>query len=106
VQEFVPELFRPEIICAGNVALKESACKGDSGGPLMIFDTRDFRYVQVGIVAGGINPENCGDRDFPTIYTRLDDPEVFDFVKSKVEEKGKFVLNLLLIKVSKFSGSK
>ncbi len=56
---------------------------GDSGGPLVHFSP-DFgvgrpRYVQLGIVSGGV--AGCGDRDLPGIYPRMDHPDILDFVK-------------------------
>ena len=36
---------------------------------------------------------NCGDRDFPSIFVRLDDPQVLDFISSALDGKkfeGKF----------------
>jgi len=41
VDIYLPRLFQPNLICAGagyNNSEK-GPCKGDSGGPLMIFDT-------------------------------------------------------------------
>jgi secreted trypsin-like serine protease len=51
---------------------------GDSGGPLMIFNTSQGQYVQVGIVSGGVS--HCGNTDIPDIYVRLDHPEVAGFI--------------------------
>ena len=56
------------------------SCKGDSGGPIVKFETsgENVHYVQIGIVQGGIG--RCGSRRYPGIYVRLDDPEILDFV--------------------------
>jgi len=31
-------------------------------------------------VTGGVSPD-CGDREIPGIYTRVDNPEILDFIK-------------------------
>ncbi len=58
------------------------SCKGDSGGPLVYFSTLDGsrKYVQVGIVVGGIG--RCGNNIFPGVYVRTSDKKVLDFIKS------------------------
>ena len=68
-------------MCAGYEVGGFGACPGDSGGPLMryVTDTATPKYVQLGIVQGGVNV--CGDKLFPDIYTRIEDPEVFNFIQ-------------------------
>ena len=89
VKEYLPKLFQPYILCAGNIATKQGSCSGDSGGPLMIFNTRTNQYDQIGIVAGGINPNDCGNTNFPGVYTRLDHPEILSFIHTYVTQQGK-----------------
>jgi secreted trypsin-like serine protease len=79
-------------VCAGNQAAKQGSCKGDSGGPLKIFDTGSGSYVQIGIVAGSVNLGDCGTKNYPVVFTRLDHPEIYDFIESIVSELGKFIL--------------
>jgi len=69
-------------MCAGNEVTRQSSCKGHSGGPLIIFDSKMSRYVQVGIVAGGISHEDCGNDDIPGVYNRLDHPEIIGFIEN------------------------
>ncbi len=65
------------------------SCKGDSGGRLIRYDYVDgldnARYVQVGIVQGGVG--RCGSSDFPSIYVRLENQEVLDFIKEAAGNK-------------------
>lgn len=60
----------------------EGSCFGDSGGPLVIYDTfvEAPHYVQVGVVRG--TSGECGDRNFPDIYARLEDFEVLNWLYS------------------------
>jgi hypothetical protein len=37
-KSFLPDLFQPTVLCAGDVLKDGNACQGDSGGPLMIFN--------------------------------------------------------------------
>ena len=52
--------------------------QGDSGGPLFIFNTATERYFQVGIVSGGVG--ECGTDRLPGVFTRVDNPEILDFI--------------------------
>ena len=38
--------------------------------------------LQIAVVQGGIR--NCGDKDYPGIFVRLDDPAILNFIKSIV----------------------
>ena len=61
------------------------SCKGDSGGPLMHFvsgDGEEPYYVQVGVVHGGIG--ECGSKDFPGIYARLEDEDNLNFIRQAI----------------------
>ncbi len=63
------------------------SCKGDSGGPLVFYSTTDgtAKYVQVAIVSGGIG--RCGSNIFPSVYVRVSDKQVLDFIKGIMESK-------------------
>ncbi|XP_014286481.3 venom protease [Halyomorpha halys] len=58
------------IICAGLPDGSKDACPGDSGGPLIIRGTYQYRHlkIQVGITSYG---NQCGLPDSPGIYTRV-----------------------------------
>lgn len=63
-------------VCAG-VAGRDS-CQGDSGGPLFAeIPGAAAMAVQVGVVSWG---RNCASAGLPGVYTRLSDPEIFEFV--------------------------
>ncbi|XP_018322610.1 serine protease 33-like [Agrilus planipennis] len=53
------------MLCAGNVA--KDSCSGDSGGPLMVYNSG--RWTQAGIVSWGIG---CGKGNYPGVYTKVD----------------------------------
>jgi hypothetical protein len=80
IKKAVPDLFQSHLICAGTNDRSQGACKGDSGGPLQLYKSANYRYQQVGIVHGSV--DTCvPPSSFPGIYTRLDDPAIFDFLK-------------------------
>jgi secreted trypsin-like serine protease len=54
--------------------------QGDSGGPLFSFNTDDLRYIQTGIVSGGIG--ECGTEGQPGVFVRVDHPEILAFISN------------------------
>jgi len=83
IAEKLPILFQNHILCAGEDTGNQGSCKGDSGGPLMYFNSEIDRWIQIATVHGGIR--DCGDVDFPGLYIRLDDPVVLNFINSKID---------------------
>ena len=51
-------------------------CGGDSGSPLVIFNSREMHYVQVGIVSGG----SCQSFTDPAIFARIEDRQTLEFI--------------------------
>ena len=47
---------------------------------------RSRQYYQVGSVIGGVST-NCGDRDYPGIYSRIDNPEILNFILTNAFQK-------------------
>ena len=83
IAEKLPQLFQNNLLCAGvRTGGNQGSCKGDSGGPLMYqdFAGEASKWFQIATVQGSVR--DCGDVDFPGIYVRLDDPSVFNFIKS------------------------
>jgi len=78
VKQYLPELFQPTLLCAGYESADQGSCQGDSGGPLMFYNTKLLQFFQVGIVSGGVSI--CGDKEIPGYYTRLDHPDISEFV--------------------------
>ena len=79
VQRYLPQLFQPNLLCAGYESSQHGSCQGDSGGPLMVYNTNTSQYFQLGMVSGGVS--SCGDKEIPGYYTRLDFPEIADFIQ-------------------------
>ena len=75
----MPQLFQPNLLCAGYESSQHGSCQGDSGGPLMVYNTNTSQYFQLGMVSGGVS--SCGDKEIPGYYTRLDFPEIADFIQ-------------------------
>ena len=55
-------------------------CRGDSGSPLVFFDSIDLHYVQVGIVSGG----SCQSFTDPAIFARIEDSKTLDFISKQI----------------------
>ena len=51
-------------------------CGGDSGSPLVIFNSKEMHYVQVGIVSGG----SCQSFTDPAIFARIEDRQTLEFI--------------------------
>ena len=55
------------------------SCGGDSGGPLLFKNYEEVEYwEQIAVIQGG-DGNACG--SIPGIYTRVDDPIVFDWMQ-------------------------
>ncbi len=64
-------------------------------------DKRSGQYFQIGSVIGGI-ATNCGDREFPGIYSRIDHPDILNFISTNAFQKplGNIYLHWKLIHVN------
>jgi secreted trypsin-like serine protease len=82
IKKSLPQLFQDHLLCAGDKVRKGGACRGDSGGPLMYKDDITRKFVQIALVEGGVG--ECGDRDYPAIFVRLDHPSVWNFIASTI----------------------
>ncbi len=77
IQKSLPQLFQDHLLCAGVSVGNQGACEGDSGGPLMYKDD-DEKFIQIATVEGGVG--ECGDKDYPGIFVRLDHPSIWNFI--------------------------
>ena len=56
------------------------SCAGDSGSPAIIKDWTSGAYMQIGVLHGGVT--QCSSKHLPSIYTRLDEPGVLEFIQN------------------------
>ena len=76
--------FFPEKSCHLLQDGGSKACAGDSGSPLMVFDTSSTppTWVHIGIVHGGVVCSNFfKNLNFPEIFSRTEDSEVLAFIR-------------------------
>ena len=92
VKSYMPKLFNPSVLCARSELSKQGTCQGDSGSPLWMFDPRLDIFLQVGIVAGGITLDQCGSKNYPSVFTSLNHPKNMDFIEITAELVGEFEL--------------
>ena len=78
-------------LCSGTSGFTDDAgsCAGDSGSPGVFFDYTRDAYMQVGVLHGGVT--QCSSNLLPSIYTRIDEPGVLEFIKNELNDNvGKF----------------
>ncbi|MDQ3935763.1 MAG: serine protease [Actinomycetota bacterium] len=74
------------MLCAGlPMSPREDACGGDSGGPLTVLGDKG-RRVQVGVVSFG-PPGGCMAPKKPTIYARVGEGPLRDWILGKIERR-------------------
>jgi secreted trypsin-like serine protease len=71
-------------MCAAVDVDPEGPCKGDSGGPVMYKNNELKKYIQIAIVKGSLG--ECGDKDFPAIFARLDHPSIWNFIAAIIQK--------------------
>lgn len=82
--EFAKSLNGEGHLCVGFVdgGCGGDTCYGDSGGPIVIRNTKKKdRFVQVGIVSGGIG---CARKGLPGVYTRI--AAYYDWIRKTTNE--------------------
>ena len=84
IEDALPNKFNGgSIFCASNDGTEAGTCRGDSGGPTLFND--GLKTHQLGVVHGSIT--SCDGSRFPSIFARIDNPEVFQWL-SKVTSSG------------------
>jgi len=68
----------PRMICAGVSEGGKDSCSGDSGGALVLKNSRK----QVGIVSWGYG---CAEKNYPGVNTNLADKEIHDFIDNELK---------------------
>ncbi|MCF6202252.1 MAG: serine protease [Methylococcaceae bacterium] len=57
-----------KMLCAKTNSAKKDTCRGDSGGPLIVFDEESQSWRQAGITSWGVG---CAIPEFSGVYTRI-----------------------------------
>ena len=79
IKRLLPNDLQNNLLCATSTVNNQGSCKGDSGGPLMIFNWKTRRWILVASVEGQIG--ECGNHDYPGIYVRISQKDVFSFIQ-------------------------
>merc|ERR1719288_679583 len=69
-------LFSPNQFCSSTTSSESGTCRGDSGAPAIFKGRSKDPLIQVGVLHGS-SGENCDNSQLPSIFVRLDDPEIF-----------------------------
>jgi len=103
VHEFLPQQFKPGIICAQSKLKTQATCHGDSGSPFMIFNPTMKRFIQIGAVSGGLPVNQCGIKNNPTVLTTLNHPKTIQFIQSTFRRSGNANLSFIILKCVSFN---
>jgi len=86
IEQSLPNKFNnPSIFCAQNAGASDGTCGGDSGGPIVQFETEAYktpRWVQIAAVHG--SAASCDGSRFPSIFVRLDEPNILKWIYQMV----------------------
>jgi secreted trypsin-like serine protease len=92
-------------ICIG-IFDEKAVCSGDSGGPLIIFDTANQRWKQIGITSLGLS-ENCIAEGEISVFTQVDKYKQFiDLTIHSTQESPEDFLAKCANKYPEFVGQK
>ena len=80
---------------SGLIGAGVGTCAGDSGSPAIFYDWKREAFSQLGVLHGGVT--QCSSNVLPSIYTRLDDPNILQFIENELNRTSKFKLGLVLL---------
>ena len=91
-----PEAYNGDVtlnmICAGYQSGRGDSCKGDSGGPLMIFSSQEEEWIQAGVVSWG---EGCAEPNHYGVYTHLSN--FYEWIESNITTSSSYSIWLPLV---------
>ena len=69
---------------SGLIGTGTGSCAGDSGSPAIFYDWKREAFSQLGVLHGGVT--QCSSNVLPSIYTRLDDPSILQFLNNELNK--------------------
>ena len=74
------------LFCGRSSSLSVGTCRGDSGAPGIFKGRLRDPFIQMGVLHGS-SGDNCDNSKLPSIFVRLDDPDILKWIRKTVENE-------------------
>ena len=71
-------------ICSTSFNEESGTCSGDSGAPGLYKRRQSKPFTQYAVLHGSIG-DSCDNKKFPSLFTRIDEPEIFNWIKETIQ---------------------
>ena len=88
-------LIRKNQLCGIDDGVRDDvhgSCAGDSGSPAIRKNYRKNTFEQIAVVHGSVG--SCRSDIFPTVFTRLDAPNIMEFVNRHLNGGNELLINI------------